>query len=128
MGATDIQLSVSLSLTKTVQLANWVTGALSLAQTGSRFVNSVMSVPIATTAIPLVMGTGTVGYTMIRSLETTTNNLLYILTTNSATTGASPMILGPGDVALFKAGAAMQTPYITPGTSASQIELMSFEL
>ncbi len=122
--AATVILSLSVSGSKIV---NWDSGALSFTQTGSRFVQSFVNVTTGMTAVPLAVGTGTVGYIMIQSLETATNNFIYIATTTGATTGDAVFKLGASDFAVFKAGGSMQAPAMSAVT-AGQIRLISFEL
>lgn len=74
---------------------------------------------------------GTLGYMMIKNLDTLTSgsgNLVYLLTTTGATTGAAISVLRPGDVALVRLGAGMQTPSLIAGSTACDVETMIFEL
>lgn len=128
MSVGSIGASVSLTLTNGGLLASWVTGALALNQAGTRFTESIVTVPVSAITLPLVMGTGTVGYVMIMSLDVTTNNILYLMTTTGATTGAAVMEFASSEVALFKVGPGMQTPAISAGSTASAIKMMAFEL
>jgi hypothetical protein len=122
--ANEITLSVSLNLTRTVQLVNWVTGSLSLNQTGTRFIQQTMNVPTTATAIPVGL-IGTLGYMMIKNIDTYTTNTVNLLSTTGGITVAS---LVANDVILIKLGSSMQTPALIAASTAAPVEITILEL
>ncbi len=126
--ANEISLSVSLALTRnSVLLANFLSGALSLNQAGSRLAQNIQSV--LTTAVALQTGSiGTLGYVLVKSLDTSTNNKIYLLTTTGATSGAAFGELSAGEIACFKAGPGLTTPALIALSTATQAEVLCLEL
>ena len=125
MGANAITASVSLTLTEnSVPLLNWVESALSLNQAGSRVNSSVQSV-LTGPGAALNIVAGTVGYCMIKNLDTSTNQVVYLLTGAAGTKFAQ---LAAGEIALFKFGPDITAPYIAAQSTACQVKVAVLEL
>lgn len=126
--ANEITLQAGLTLIRTTQLENYQTGAVSLNQAGSRLVKEIITIPTTALALGLSTALGTIGYVLIQSLDTSTNGLLYLLTTTGSTTGAAVAILSAGDVHLSKIGPGMQNISMIAGSTATQVRVVGFEL
>ncbi len=123
--ANEIALRIALTLTRSqTELVNYDSGALSLNQLGSRAVRQVQSV--LTTAAAVSLGTiGTVGYVLVRNMDTLTNQAMYLLTTSA---GARFQQLSAGEVCLLKLGPDVQAPYVSMQSTAAQAEVIAIEL
>lgn len=126
MSVGSIGLSVEISLTETVTVASWSSGALALNQTGSRIAQGVMNVGTSFSAIPL-SSIGTVGFLQVSSLVTTGANVIYLATTTGLTTGVAMVQLAANGVAVIPLGSGFQTPCVSAST-ACQMQYMAFEL
>lgn len=129
--ANEITLQVGVNLTRAVGgVVNFASGNISLNQTGSRGMHSVENILTTATALGSVLSPliGTLGYTLIQSLDTSTNGIVYVLTTTGATTGAAIAQLGPGDMFLVKAGAGLLNLAAIAGVTTTPIRVVAMEL
>lgn len=124
MNEITINLALNLSRVGQPNLVNWESGAIQLNQNGSRASQSIQTVD--TVADPLQLGSvGTLGYMILRNLDTFTNNTISVLT---AVDGICFTQLGLNGIALIPVGSDVVAPYIIAASTPANVEIIILEL
>ena len=124
----QIGLNVTLTLTPvgaSLPIANWASGILALTQVGNRFTQYIANVSTMGAFNPGTSIVGTVGYVMIKNLDTSTNQYVAI---GSSSLLTNLIQLSAGQVAVFPAGPGLSPLYMLAQSTACQVEVLVLEL